>query len=1155
MLGMNKNQRLMINQRRFAGPRLVLFASLMICVVVGIFFMVGNLLTRQSSATVMGDMGWSFSQITSIDTHTCAITSEGKAYCWGMNVYGQLGNNSTTSSRIPVAVQMPAGVSFQSITAGYFHTCALTTTGQAYCWGWNQYGQLGNNSTTSSRIPVAVQMPAGVSFQSITAGYFHTCALTTTGQAYCWGWNQYGQLGNNSTTSSRIPVAVQMPAGVSFQSITADYFHTCALTTTGQAYCWGANSYGQLGNNSTTNSLTPAAVQMPAGVSFQSIAADYYHTCALTTTGQAYCWGMNGYGQLGNNSTTDSRIPVAVQMPAGVTRFQSIAAGVFHTCAITNEGKAYCWGWNRYGQLGNNSPTNSRIPVAVQMPAGVSFQSITAGYFHTCALTTTGQAYCWGWNQYGQLGNNSTANSPIPLAVSSVGVNVPVEQSPSRLYKWNNAVQPGTPLAATNAVATLPEVGSSFRIRVGLTAAGNKTLQSITAGYAHTCAITNEGKAYCWGWNRYGQLGNNSPTNSRIPVAVQMPAGVSFQSITAGYFHTCALTTTGQAYCWGWNQYGQLGNNSTTSSRIPVAVQMPAGVSFQSITADYFHTCALTTTGQAYCWGANSYGQLGNNSTTNSLTPVAVQMPAGVARFQSITTNSFHTCALTTTGQAYCWGANSYGQLGNNSTTNSLTPVAVQMPAGVARFQSITTNSFHTCALTATGQDYCWGWNQYGQLGNNSTTDSSIPVAVQMPAGVARFQSIAAGNYHTCAITNEGKAYCWGWNIYGRLGNNSTTDSSIPVAVQMPAGVSFQSITAGDEHTCALTTTGQAYCWGQGGSGQLGNNSTTNSSTPAAAPVKTMNNITVPPGNMKLRAQYAKKTAASCSAVPSGDWQNITTNSSLRYAATGPAHQTAISAISDNPALPANSHNYAHQSIVRPTTDSSLTFTNDQGIESGQTGLWDLVLTDNGLEQNTSYCVRVVTDTAAAPGTSVDTYTVYPEFKTPTGSLDIRFVNNITNATIANPTIDFTPTVTQSSVARTTANLTEAATGTRHLEIKNTLPTGWSVTLSATAGSNARWSSGTDDYAFNGTEANGRLSVLFNNTVITRISGSAACASATKGQNGVFTATNTVKIASAAGGAAGCTYRIADIGLQQTIPAYQKPGTYTLPMTLTAVAE
>ena len=1153
MSEMNKNQRLMINQRRFAGPRLVLFASLMICVVVGIFFMVGNLLTRQSSATVMGDMEWSFSQITSNGAHTCALTAGGKAYCWGVNSQGRLGNNSTADSRIPAAVQMPAGVSFQSITVGGNHTCALATTGQAYCWGWNQYGQLGNNSTTGSRIPVAVQMPAGVSFQSIAAGSTHTCALTTEGKAYCWGLNNQGQLGNNSTANSLTPVAVQMPAGVSFQSIAAGITHTCALTTQNKAYCWGQGDGGRLGNNSTASSRIPVAVQMPAGVArLQSIAVGNYHTCALTAGGKAYCWGVNSQGRLGNNSTADSRIPAAVQMPAGVS-FQSITADITHTCALTTTGQAYCWGWNQYGQLGNNSTANSLTPAAVQMPAGVSFQSIAAGYAHTCALTAGGKAYCWGQGDGGRLGNNSTASSLTPLAVSSAGVNVPVEQSASRLYKWNNAVRPGTPLAATNAVATLPEVGSSFRIRVGLTAAGNKTLQSIAAGYAHTCALTTTGQAYCWGWNQYGQLGNNSTANSLTPAAVQMPAGVSFQSIAAGSAHTCALTAGGKAYCWGVNSQGRLGNNSTADSRIPAAVQMPAGVSFQSITADITHTCALTTTGQAYCWGWNQYGQLGNNSTANSLTPAAVQMPAGVS-FQSIAAGYAHTCALTTTGQAYCWGWNQYGQLGNNSTANSLTPAAVQMPAGVS-FQSIAADNYHTCALTTTGQAYCWGWNQYGQLGNNSTANSLTPVAVQMPAGVS-FQSIAAGITHTCALTTTGKAYCWGQGDGDRLGNNSIASSRIPAAVQMPAGISFQSIAAGSAHTCALTATGQAYCWGVNSQGQLGNNSTTGSRTPAAiAPVKTMDNTTVPPGNMKLRAQYAKKTAASCSAVPSGDWQNITTNSSLRYAANGPVHQTAISAISDNPELPANSHNYAHQSIVRPTTDSSLTFTNYQGIEPGQTGLWDLVLADNGLEQNTSYCVRVVTDTAAAPGTSVDTYTVYPEFKTPTGSLDIRFVNNTTNATIANPTIDFTSTATQSSVARTTANLTEAATGTRHLEIKNTLPTGWSVTLSATAGSNARWSSGTDDYAFNGTEANGRLSVLFNNTVITRISGSTACVSATKGQNGVFTATNTVKIASAAGGAAGCTYRIADIGLQQTIPVYQKPGTYTLPMTLTAVAE
>ena len=646
MSEMNKNQRLMINQRRFAGSRLVLFASLMICVVVGIFFMVGNLLTRQGSATVMGDMEWSFSQIAS--------------------------------------------------------------------------------------------------------GNAHTCALTTTGQAYCWGINQYGQLGNNSTTGSRIPVAVQMPAGVSFQSIAAGIIHTCALTTEGKAYCWGQGGSGRLGNNSATNSSTPVAVQMPAGVSFQSIAASYYHTCALTTTGQAYCWGLNSQGQLGNNSTT-----------------------------------------------------GSRIPVAVQMPAGVSFQSITANGSHTCALTAGGKAYCWGYGSSGQLGNNSATNSPIPLAVSSVGVNVPVEQSASRLYKWNNAVQPGTPLAATNAVATLPEVGSSFRIRVGLTADGSKTLQ----------------------------------------------------------------------------------------------------------------------------------------------------------------------------------------------------------------------------------------------------------------------------------------------------------------------------------------------------------------------------NTTVPPGNMKLRAQYAKKTAASCSAVPSGDWQNITTNSSLRYAATGPAHQTAISAISDNPVLPTNSHNYTHQSVVRPTTDSSLTFTNYQGIESGQTGLWDLVLADNGLEQNTSYCVRVVTDTTAAPGSSIDSYTMYPEFKTAPGSLDIRFRDNA-GATVVNPVTNFDNSIIGSSSVITNALLSNSSS--KQIEVTNTqTSSGWSVVLSASDGVTAKWkrTGGTESYMFNGTNGDqGFLSVNFGASSVlasgNSLSGSTCQTSGiSKGVDSQFkvgTATaNGVTLMSSSGstGQLGCAFLLQNVRLSQTIPAYQKPGTYELPMTLTVTAQ
>ena len=437
------------------------------------------------------------------------------------------------------------------------------------------------------------------------------------------------------------------------------------------------------------------------------------------------------------------------------------------------------------------------------------------------------------------------------------------------------------------------------------------------------------------------------------------------------------------------------------------------------------------------------------------------------------------------------------------------------MPAGVS-FQSITVGSDYTCALTTTNQAYCWGDNEYGQLGNNSTTNSSIPLAVSSVGVNVPVEQSASRLYK--------------WNNAVQPGTPLAATNA--VATLPEVGSSFR-IRVG------LTADGN----------------------------KTLQNTTVPPGNMKLRAQYAKKTAASCSAVPSGDWQNITTNSGLRYAATGPAHQTAISAISDNPVLPTNSHNYTHQSIVRPTTDSSLTFTNYQGIESGQTGLWDLVLADNGLEQNTSYCVRVVTDTTAAPGSSIDSYTMYPEFKTAPGSLDIRFRDNA-GATVANPVTNFDNSTMSNSSVATSAFLSNSSS--KQIEVTNTqTSSGWSVVLSASDGATAKWkrTAGTESYMFNGTNGDqGFLSVNFGTSSVlasgNSLSGSTCQTSGiSKGVDSQFkvgTATaNGVTLMSSSGstGQLGCAFLLQNVRLNQTIPAYQKPGTYELPMTLTVTAQ
>lgn len=330
---------------------------------------------------------------------------------------GQLGDSSATTRTVPVQVLQQSGVTFTALSAGNSHNCAITSGGQAWCWGYNADGRLGDSTTNLGLAPVAVKPLGGVAFASISAGNAHTCGLNSSGQAYCWGSNAYGQLGNNATAFQKTPVAVQHPSGVTFTSISAAYTHTCALDTTGQAWCWGYGAEGALGGGFSFGDSVPVQVTHPSGVTFTSVVTEYKHTCALTSAGQAYCWGKNGSGQIGDNTTTTRYTPVAVSQPGGVT-FASIATGDFHTCARTSAGNGYCWGINNRGQVGDGTFTQRKTPAAVSMPSGVAFGLVAAGGYHNCGLDGVGQSWCWGRGDYYQMGNNSTSDSNVPTAVS-----------------------------------------------------------------------------------------------------------------------------------------------------------------------------------------------------------------------------------------------------------------------------------------------------------------------------------------------------------------------------------------------------------------------------------------------------------------------------------------------------------------------------------------------------------------------------------------------------------------------------------------------------------------------------------------------------------------------------------------------------------------
>jgi alpha-tubulin suppressor-like RCC1 family protein len=396
-------------------------------------------------------------------------------YLWGVLLIAL----STPAS--PIASRPSDAPRFVSVTAGADHACALTDGGDAYCWGSNEFGQLGSGSSNVAAQPVPVRVRTDVKFTIVAAGFNHTCGLERDGSAWCWGANETAQLGDGTTKNAPAPtpLSTRVKTDVKFKTIAPGGGHTCAVSVGGVGYCWGGNWHGQLGvGNRDGDAAAPCCYRVPTpirtDVKFQSAVAGGISSCAVAIDGKAFCWGSPQEGRLGTgpadaaNKSQDKTTPTAV---SGDIAFTAVVARAWHACGLSIARVAFCWGGNIM-EAGPSVPT--------RLTTDQRFTKITVGHYHDCGITTDGVAYCWGTNTDGELGNGTTKDTTEPQ-----------------------------PVTTDRRFISIAAGGNLFVAKPG---------EVSTWGF--TCGVTRAGSVLCWGDNRHGALGNGSTTRALTPMPI-----------------------------------------------------------------------------------------------------------------------------------------------------------------------------------------------------------------------------------------------------------------------------------------------------------------------------------------------------------------------------------------------------------------------------------------------------------------------------------------------------------------------------------------------------------------------------------------------------------------------------------------------------------
>ena len=607
---------------------------------------------------------------------SCGLEPTGEAWCWGNVGAEGYGNGSLDSMRTLVPSRAAVGHTFSTLAISPTSACGAELSGGVVCWGANDHGQLGDGTTTPHGAPVAV--PGVSNTVQLAAGAAHYCARSDAGAVTCWGSNEWKQAGQEARALVSTPHAVALGGAATDLSAGDDY--SCAIVA-GQGSCWGADYFGQLGNDTTYDRLVPvrAATGDGAARTWTDLQAVANNTCARDQAGAMFCWGIVEAG--GDNDTTEW-LPTRHFPNATIA---SMGDGWFERCAVDQQGAAWC-------------ESRSSDPAQQVAASGVTSVVVPNG---PCVLTTAGAVSCL---------IDSLIPVPLPtpavqlLATSGTACSLDASKS---VYCWSvfqatQLAEPTQPFTGHSVSAIFADGDDRVCIiatddsvwcrsdystsEVTSEPTGGQPFDSLAMGQDHTCGLTSAGAAWCWGKNDHGQLGDGTTTDRSAPVEVQ--GAHTFVQIASGWNHTCGRTSTGEIWCWGYGSYGQMGDDHRDESATPVTVDGTPSLTALS------DRCGLAA-GSAWCW------------------PTSFNIPAahlidGATGFVSLS----QACGLRATGELLCWGSNYYGVFGNGTYNNTYT-AAVAGGSGTL-FKEVSLGNYGSaCGIGLDGKTYCWG-NGYG---------------------------------------------------------------------------------------------------------------------------------------------------------------------------------------------------------------------------------------------------------------------------------------------------------------------------------------------------------------------------------------------------------------------------------------------------------